>query len=137
MMWLNMPVGVLTAVGSRPISSAKEAEYEFGQKESDTAGIGFPFAHVIGDEAKDLRRFLRDLLGVAAGVEAFRRVEYGFEPGSDFGIADNFGVVEAIDVFLSIREIGVDFPMIDVGDDQKRRVVQVFTVLQQLLVGGV
>ena len=85
---------------------------------------------------KDLRRFFGHLLGIAAGVQAFRRLEHIPKPAQDFGIAGDLAVAEGIDLLRRVGEVGVDFPVVDVGHDQKRRIVQVFAVSLQLLVGS-
>ena len=70
-------------------------------------------------------------------MQALRRVEQVLQPAHDSGIADDFAVRERIDALLRIGEVGVDLPVVDVGDDQQWRVVQGFAVFQQLPVGSV
>ena len=107
------------------------------KKERNAPRFGVPIAHIIGNQPKDLRRFFGDLLGIAARVQAFGRVEHVAQPARFLGIAGDFIMAKGINALLGIGEIGVDFPMVDIGNDQERRVVQVFAVFEQLLVSGV
>ena len=114
----------------------EEAEDELGQEIGDARRLGIPAAHVVGDELEGVGGVFGDLLGVAAGVQAFGSLEHGAEPVHDLGPAGDFGVAEFVDALFGVGEVAVDLPVVDVGDDQQRGIVQVFAVLQQLLVGG-
>ncbi|MCY3864621.1 MAG: hypothetical protein OXG68_04200 [Chloroflexi bacterium] len=96
----------------------EEAEYEFGQEVGDAGWLGIPVAHIVGDQLKGVGRLFGDLLGVAARVQAFRRVKHGAQPAKYFVSGGDFVVAEAIDALLSIGKIGMDFPMVYIGDDQ-------------------
>ncbi|MDE2855346.1 MAG: hypothetical protein OXN88_14325 [Chloroflexota bacterium] len=61
-------------------------------------------------------------------------MKHGAQPAQYFVAGGDFIVAEAIDALLGIGKIGMNFPMIDIGDDQKWRVLQVFAVSLQLLV---
>ncbi|MCY3978695.1 MAG: hypothetical protein OXG23_11410 [Chloroflexi bacterium] len=95
----------------------KEAEYELGQEIGDARRLGVPVAHIVGDQLKGVGSLLGYLIGVAARVQAFRRVEHGAQPAQYLAIGGYFIVAEAIDALLGIGKIGMDFPMVDIGDD--------------------
>ena len=106
------------------------------KKVGDAPRVGFPLAHIVGDELEGVGGFPGDLLGVAAGVQAFRLVEHGAQPGPFLGTGGDITMAEAVDALFGIGEVGMDFPMVDVSDDQQGRIFQVFAVTLQLLVGG-
>ena len=137
MIWVKMPLRALDSGGQQTDVFGEETEDQLGEKVGDAPRIGIPVAHIVGDQLKGVGGFLGNLLGIAAGVQAFRRLEQCAQPAHDFGIAGDLAVTEGIDLLRRVGEIGVDFPVVDIGDDQKRRIVQVFAVLQQLLVGSV
>src|ERR1039457_6739663 len=51
-------------------------------------------------------------------------------------VFDEVGQLKCEYLFLCVRVIGVDFETIKVANDKQRRVIQVFTVLKQLPIGG-
>ena len=51
-------------------------------------------------------------------------------------VALEVGEVEGVDALFGVGEVGVDLEVVEVGDDQERRVEEVFAVVVELLVGG-
>jgi hypothetical protein len=84
-----------------------------------------------------------DLIGGLPGLQSSGIGEHGaqhFERGElasrGWLVFDEVGQLECEYLFLCVRVIGVDFETIKVANDKQRRVIQVFTVLKQLLIGG-
>ena len=132
-----MPLRFAGHGGQQADILSEEAEYQFGQEKGDARRLGVPIAHVVRNQLEGVGRFFCHLLAIAARVQAFWRVEEGAQPSPFLGTAGDFAMAEAVNALFGIGEVGMDFPVVDIGDDQKRRVVQIFAVLQQLLVSGV
>ncbi|MCY4145826.1 MAG: hypothetical protein OXE95_12845 [Chloroflexi bacterium] len=66
-------------------------------------------------------------------MQALRRVKHVAQPAERPRVGD-VGVFEAVDPRRGIDEIGVDLPVVDVGDHQQRRVLEAFAIAQQLLI---
>jgi len=94
-----------------------------------------PQAEPVGQFAEPLGRLLRDPgrgevgpQGVGLGEELAQHVEIG-------GVGQVLKV-EFVDPLGRAREIRVDLEVVQVADDQERRVAQVLPVQEELLVGG-
>ncbi len=70
---------------------------------------------------------------MTAWVKSFRGVEHIAKPAANFRIACDFAVVKDVGAVLCIDEIGMDFPVVNIGYDQKRRVAEGVFVFCQLL----
>ena len=54
----------------------EEAKYQFGQEIGNARRLGIPVAHVVGDQLKGVGSLVCYLIGVAARMQAFWRVEH-------------------------------------------------------------
>lgn len=97
-------------------------------------GLNAADAHAVGQLAQFFRRLLGDALAGEAGAEGFRLGEEAAEDVEVFGLREA-GEVEGVDLFGGAGEVGVDFEAVKIADDQERRVVERFAVLEELVVG--
>lgn len=89
----------------------------------------------VGDLSDELGGLGGDGFGGLARAEGFGVGEECAEDVEVLGFGEA-GQVESVDALGGAGEVGVDFEAVEVADDQERWVFEVFTVLEQLFVGG-
>jgi hypothetical protein len=113
----------------------KHREHQLHEEMGGIMGGDAALAHTVGDLANDFGGLGGDAFGSLARAEGFG-VGEGAAQEVDVLWLREFCQAEFMDLLDRASEIRVDLEAVEIADDEQRRVFEIFTILQQLLVGS-